>query len=101
MKPLLEKFKSREPPKRRVAKLEKIKNEVIDLYQSGYSVEQIHEFAKLEKIEVSISSVKRFLSKLKASNFSFSTNPSAKPTSVKNERKPSSFIEKIIKQAQE
>lgn len=97
----LEKFKSREPPKRRVAKLEKIKNEVIDLYQSGYSVEQIHEFAKLEKIEVSISSVKRFLSKLKASNFS-PTNPSAKPTKPKNgEREVSPFLQKIIQKAQE
>lgn len=100
MKPL-EKFKSREPPKRRVAKLEKIKNEVIDLYQSGYSVEQIHEFAKLEKIEVSLRTISRYLRKLKASKFS-STDSSAQPTKLKNgEREPSPFLQKIIKQAQE
>lgn len=97
----LESFKNREPPKRRVSKLEKIKTEVIDLYQSGYQVQQIQEFAKLEKIEVSISSIKRFLSKLKASNFS-ATNPSAQPTKSKNgDREPSQFLQKIISQSQE
>lgn len=102
MKPLaLEKFKSREPPKRRVAKLEKIKVEVFDLYQSGYQVEQIQEFAKLEKIEVSLRTISRYLRKLSASDF-FPTDPSAKPTKPKNgEREPSPFLQKIIQQSQE
>ena len=100
MKPL-EKFKSREPPKRRVQKLEKIKEEVADLYNSGYQAEQIQEFAKSQKIEVSLSTVKRFLRKLKASKISL-TNLSAQPTKIKNgEREPSSFLQKIIKQSQE
>ncbi len=101
MKPL-EKFKSREPPKRKVPKLDKIKIEVYDLYQSGYQVEQIQEFAKLQKIEVSLSTVKRYLSKLKVSAKSSLTNPSAQPTKSKNgEREPSPFLQKIIQQSQE
>lgn len=100
MKPL-EKFKSREPPKRRVPKLDKIKLEVYDLYQSGYQSEQIQEFAKLQNIEVSLSTVKRYLSKLKASKFSL-TDSSAKPTKSKNgEREVSPFLQKIIQQSQE
>lgn len=98
----LEKFKSREPPKRRVQKLEKIKNEVSDLYQTGRTVQQIQLFAKEQKIEVSLRTISRYLRKLKASNFSFSTNPSAQPTKPKNgEREPSPFLQKIIQKAQE
>lgn len=101
MKPL-EKFKANSPPKRRVPKLDKIKEEIIDLYQSGYQAEQIQEFAKLQKIEVSLRTISRYLRKLKASNFSFSTNPSAAPTKAKNgAREPSPFLQKIIQQSQE
>lgn len=100
MKPL-EKFKSREPPKRRVQKLEKIKEEVADLYRDGYQAEQIQLFAKEQKIEVSLRTISRYLRKLKASNFS-ATNLSAKPTKSKNgEREPSPFLQKIIQQSQE
>lgn len=98
----LEKFKANSPPKRRVPKLHKIKEEVADLYQSGYQVEQIQEFAKLEKIEVSLRTVSRYLSKLKVSAKNSLTNSSAEPTKPKNgEREPSPFLQKIIKQAQE
>lgn len=97
----LEKFKSREPPKRRVQKLEKIKNEVSDLYQTGRTVQQIQLFAKEQKIEVSLRTISRYLRKLKASKFSF-TSPSAQPTKSKNgEREPSPFLQKIIQQSQE
>lgn len=100
MKPL-QKFKSREPPKRRVAKLEKIKEEVMDLYSSGYQAEQIQLFAKEQKIEVSLRTISRYLRKLSASEFS-PTTPSAQPTKPKNgEREPSPFLQKIIKQSQE
>lgn len=98
----LEKFKANSPPKRRVPKLDKIKEEIIDLYQSGYQAEQIQEFAILEKIDVSVRTVKRYLSKLKASKFSL-TNPksAAKPPEIKNGKKSNPFLDKIIKQAQE
>jgi hypothetical protein len=97
----LEKFKSREPPKRRVQKLEKIKNEVSDLYQTGRTVQQIQLFAKEQKIEVSLRTISRYLRKLSASDFS-STNQSAQPTKSKNgEREPSPFLQKIIQQSQE
>jgi hypothetical protein len=97
----LEKFKSREPPKRRVAKLEKIKEEVQDLYRTGYSIEQIQLFAIEQKIEVSLRTISRYLRKLSTSEF-FLTNPSAQPTKPKNgEREPSPFLQKIIKQAEE
>lgn len=98
----LESFKSREPPKRRVQKLESIREEVLDLYKSGYQAEQIQEFAKLKKIEVSLRTVSRYLRKLKVSKFSFPTNPSAQPTKPKNgEREPSTFLQNIIKKSQE
>lgn len=98
----LESFKSREPPKRRVQKLESIREEVLDLYKSGYRVEQIQEFAKLQKIEVSLRAINRYLSKLKASKEFFPINPSAEPTKPKNgEREPSPFLQKIIQQSQE
>lgn len=97
----LEKFKSREPAKRRVQKLEKIKNEVSDLYQTGRSVQQIQLFAKEQKIEVSLRTISRYLRKLSASDF-FPTNPSAQPTKSKNgAREPSPFLQKIIQQSQE
>lgn len=99
----LEKFKSREPPKRRVQKLEKIKNEVEDLYLTGRTVQQIQLFAKEQKIEVSLRTISRYLSKLKASKFYLTNpNPSAQPTKPKNgEREVSPFLQKIIKQAEE
>ncbi|OHE05409.1 hypothetical protein [Sulfurimonas sp. RIFOXYB12_FULL_35_9] len=97
----LESFKSREPPKRRVQKLESIREEVLDLYKSGYQAEQIQLFAKEQKIEVSLRTISRYLRKLSASDF-FPTNPSAQPTKSKNgAREPSPFLQKIIQQSQE
>lgn len=103
MKPL-EKFKANSPPKRRVSKLKTIQNEVQDLYNSGYQVEQIQEFVKSQNINVSLSTIKRFLSKLKASSkFSF-TNQSAKPIEKSQDngvKPPNPFLEKIKQQVQE
>lgn len=102
MKPL-EKFKANSPPKRRVSKLKTIQNEVLDLYNSGYQVEQIQEFAKSQNIDVSVSTVKRFLSKLKVSSKFFTTNPSAQPIEKSDGgvKPPNPFLEKIKRQAQE
>ena len=103
MKPL-EKFKANSPPKRRVPQLLSIKDEVLDLYNSGYQVEQIQEFAKSQNINVSLSTVKRFLNKLKASSKLSFTNSSAKPiekSQGSGVKPPNPFLEKIKQQAQE
>jgi hypothetical protein len=59
MKPL-EKFKATSPPKRRVSRLKKYTDEILELYNNGYQVEQIQEFLRAQGIIVSVDAINKF-----------------------------------------
>lgn len=70
---ILEDFKSREPPKKRVSQLKKFQNEVKELHELDYTVEQIQDFLKLQKIKISTRRIYQFIkSKKNLSNKNFS-----------------------------
>lgn len=68
----LESFKNSSPPKRRTSKLLKFKNEIFQLYNDGYQVQQIQDFLKMNNVETSIQNLYYFL-KHQAKNFSIKT----------------------------
>lgn len=69
---ILEDFKSREPPLKRVSKLNKFQNEVIELYGLDYTVEQIQDFLNSQKIKISTRRIYQFIkSKKNLSNQNF------------------------------
>ena len=61
----LEDFKKRTEPKRRLSKLEKFRDEIFDLYNSGYKVEQIQDYLLENNVKVSRSRLYSFISSFK------------------------------------
>ncbi len=61
----LEDFVSKNEPQRRTSKLKELENEIVQLYQNGYRVEQILEFLKNNKIKTSKRNLYKFLQKHK------------------------------------
>ena len=75
----LESFTKKNKPKRRTSKLKKFENEIHNLYQQGYKVEQIQEFLEKRGIKVKIWGIYKFLKlnkTLSTEKFSFK-NPVA------------------------
>ncbi len=56
----LEKFKATTPPQRRVSRLKKYADEILQLYTDGYQVEQIQEFLQTQGITVSVDAINKF-----------------------------------------
>jgi len=69
----LEKFKATSPPQRRVSRLKKYADEILQLYSEGYKVEQIQEFLLLQKVKVSVRAINKFKQSLSIKNSSLKT----------------------------
>lgn len=50
-------------PNRRKSRLDAYHDEIVELYSRGYQIEQIQDFLKSQKIDVSQSNLYKFLSK--------------------------------------
>lgn len=48
-------------PKRRKSKLNAFDDEIIELYNKGYQIEQIQDFLKSQKIIVSVRGIRKYL----------------------------------------
>ncbi|MDO8454954.1 MAG: hypothetical protein Q7S59_10330 [Sulfurimonas sp.] len=86
MKPL-ESFLRKHTPARRVSALEPFVNQIIQLYDTNYSIEQIQEYLSTNKIEISTRRIYQFIKvkkNLSNKNFSLKT-PSAASTEKKSE----------------
>ena len=59
----LEQFCKQNEPKRRMSKLDPYYDEITELYDRGYQIEQIQDFLKSQKVNVSQSNLYKFLSK--------------------------------------
>ena len=71
----LDDFCNKHPPNRRVSKLKQFQNEILELYDKDYQVEQIQEWLKTKGISVSVDAINKFKRNLKSKN-SFLQNPS-------------------------
>ena len=59
----LDDFCKKNNPKKRVSNLHKFKDEILDLYDKNYQVEQIQEYLKHKKINISTSAIYKFIQK--------------------------------------
>lgn len=80
MKPL-ENFFIKNPPKKRVSKLKKYENEIMEMYEKNYKVEQIQEFLKTQNVEISIAGIYKFLERQEVSD-------ATQIATVQNDKKP-------------
>lgn len=80
MKPL-ENFFIKNPPKKRVSKLKKYENEIMEMYEKNYKVEQIQEFLKTQNVEISVIGIYKFLQKQEIS-------AATETATVQNNKKP-------------
>lgn len=60
---ILEQFCKTNDPKRRKSRLDAYHDEITELYDRGYQIEQIQDFLKSQKVNVSQSNLYKFLSK--------------------------------------
>lgn len=105
----LEKFKAQSPPKRRVSKIQNFKNEVLELYNDNYSIEQIQDFLLQNDVKISTRRIYQFLKQnLNSQNSFLQTSAAAggqksKPQqqSAQNSKAVSAYIQKLQKIAQE
>lgn len=72
MKELVD-FKQQSPPKRRTSRLKSFKNEILELYDEGYRVEQIQEFLAQNNIHVTPDAINKFKRNLSTKNFTLKT----------------------------
>lgn len=68
MKELVD-FKQQSPPRRRTSRLKNFKNEILELYNEGYRIEQIQEFLAQNNIHVTVDAINKFKRNLKTKNF--------------------------------
>ena len=69
----LDSFCKSQIPKRRVSKLTPFADEILELYEKGYQVEQIQEWLVKNKVTVSIDAINRFKRNLSRKNFTLKT----------------------------
>lgn len=79
----LEDFLKNETPKRKVSKLKELENEIVQLYNQGYQVEQIQKFLSENKISTERSNVYKFLKKTKNKSATISGGEVKKASSEK------------------
>lgn len=59
----LEKFKSKNLPEKRVSQLENFRDEIFELYEENYTVEQIVDFLQMQNVHVTVWGLYKFLGK--------------------------------------
>ncbi len=85
---VLDDFKKHSPPKRRVSKLKSFKQEILELYNEGYRVEQIQEYLLTHKVTTSKAWLYKFIKQnLNSQNFSLKTPQKNIETQVKTGEK--------------
>lgn len=85
---VLDDFKKHSPPKRRVSKLKSFKQEILELYNEGYRVEQIQEYLLTHKVITSRAWLYKFIKQnLNNQNFSLKTPQKNIETQVKTGEK--------------
>ena len=57
----LEQFCKQNEPKRRMSKLDSYYDEITELYDRGYQIEQIRDFLKSQKIDISVRGIRKYL----------------------------------------
>ena len=83
----LDNFLKNNKPKKKVSKLDNFTTEIMELHHKNYQVEQIQEFLKAQKIEISTRRIYKFIKhNLTSKNFSLQ-NLSAKGTNKKTQTK--------------
>lgn len=58
---ILEQFCKQNEPKRRTSKLDAYYDEITELYSRGYQIEQIQDFLKSQKIDISVRGIRKYL----------------------------------------
>jgi len=90
MKPL-KSFLNKHPPNRRTSKLKEFEDEIRQLYNSGYQIQQIQQFLEGQKIETSCRNIYYFLENSKSvKNFSL-RNPQETQTGEIDENEEIDF----------
>jgi hypothetical protein len=78
----LESFMRKHPPNRRQSKLKPFQNEILEMYEAGYKVEQIQEWLARNQVNVSVRAINKFKKNLNKKSSSLKT-----PKKVKNKGK--------------
>ena len=81
----LEDFMHKHPPNRRQSKLKPFQDEILQMYEAGYKVEQIQEWLAQNKITVSVRAINKFKQNLNSKNSSLENPQKIKKTEVKKE----------------
>jgi IS30 family transposase len=107
----LESFKAQSPPQRRVSKIQKFRDDIIDLYNSERSVEQIQKYLLQNGVKISTRRIYQFLkqnlnnqnSSLRTPAASLGGSEKSKPQqqSAQNSKAVSAYMQKLQKIAKE
>ena len=81
-------FKQHSPPTRRTSRLKSFKNEILELYDEGYRVEQIQEFLAQNNIHITVDAINKFKRNLKTQNFPLKTPSSYIGAAKKSQPEP-------------
>lgn len=93
----LEQFCNQNEPKRRKSKLDAYYDEITELYDRGYQIEQIRDFLKSQKIDISVRGIRKYLKSRKT--IQVKTSQGAQITNEQTSRSSvtQSFIDKYKK----
>ena len=93
----LEQFCQENEPKRRMSKLVPYYDEITELYDRGYQIEQIRDFLKSQKIDISVRGIRKYLKSRKT--IQVKTSQGAQITNEPTSRSSvtQSFIDKYKK----
>ena len=81
----LEDFMHKHPPNRRQSKLKPHKDEILQMYESGYKVEQIQEWLSQNQVTVSVRAINKFKQNLNSKNSSLKKPQKTKKPEIKKE----------------
>ena len=81
----LEDFMHKYPPNRRQSKLKPFEDEILQMYESGYKVEQIQEWLFQNQVTVSVRAINKFKQNLNSKNSSLKNPQKTKKSEVKKE----------------
>ena len=93
----LEQFCKQNEPKRRTSKLDAYYDEITELYNRSYQIEQIQDFLKSQKIDISVRGIRKYLKSRKT--IQVKTSQGAQITNEPTSRSSvtQSFIDKYKK----
>ena len=81
----LDNWMQKHPPNRRQSKLKPYQDEILQMYEAGYRVEQIQEWLAQNNVNVSVRAINKFKQNLNSKNSSLKTSQKIKKTEVKKE----------------